>query len=374
MTEPATFVHLRVHSEYSLVDSTVRVKALMQVVAKAAMPAVALTDENNLFAMVKFYRAAEARGIKPIVGADLWLRPDDEHDPTRFTLLCQNKAGYSNLTRLLTRAYLENDNNGKTVIQRAWLESASEGLIVLSGGRLGDVGSALLGRHDELAQERLSWWKKHFPQRFYIELQKCGRPNEAEYNAGVVRLAAASNTPLVATNDVCFIKKEDFESHDARVCIHQGYTLADSSRPREHTEMQYLRTPAEMAELFEEVPEALANSVEIARRCNLEIEFGNSVLPAFPVPEGTTVDDYLKDEAQAGLNARLSKTHDTDFTRADYDSRLQTELEVISGMGFPGYFLIVADFINWARENGIPVGPGRGSGAGSLLAWALGIT
>ncbi|MDH3645346.1 MAG: DNA polymerase III subunit alpha [Gammaproteobacteria bacterium] len=374
MSSAPTFVHLRLHSEYSLVDSTVRVKPLMDAVAQAEMPAVGLTDETNLFAMVKFYRAAEARGIKPIIGVDLWLKQAGEREPARFTLLCQDRNGFANLSRLLTRAYLEGDGKNTATIRRSWLAADTDGLIALSGGRVGDVGVALLGRHDQLAQERLSWWQQHFPQRYYLELQRTGRPNEAEYNVFAVELAARNNVPVVATNDVCFIRSEEFESHEARVCIHQGYTLADSSRPHAHTEQQYLRTPEEMAELFAELPEALANSVEIARRCNLEIEFGNSVLPDFPVPDGATVDAYLQEQAQIGLSKRLEKGHDSRFVRGDYETRLTRELDVISGMGFPGYFLIVADFISWARKNEIPVGPGRGSGSGSLVAWALGIT
>ncbi|MBT8136413.1 MAG: DNA polymerase III subunit alpha [Gammaproteobacteria bacterium] len=374
MSSGPAFVHLRVHTEYSLVDSVVRVKPLMNAVAQADMPAVALTDESNLFAMVKFYRAAEARGIKPIIGADLWLDLADERDPLRFTLLCQDRNGYANLLRLITRSYVEGDHKGHARVSREWLCESAAGLIALSGGRAGDVGRALLNGNEVQAAERLGWWRELFPDRYYLELQRTGRPDEATYNNAAVKLAAANAVPVVATNDVCFINRADYESHEARVCIHDGYTLADPQRPRRHTEQQYLRTPAEMAELFAEVPEALENTVEIARRCNLEIEFGRSVLPDFPVPDSDTVDSYLARKAGEGLDERLRQVREHHHERSDYEARLRSELEVISGMGFPGYFLVVADFIHWARNNKIPVGPGRGSGAGSVVAWALQIT
>ncbi len=374
MSQAPSFVHLRVHTEYSLVDSVVRVKPLMKAVAEAGMPAIAMTDETNLFAMVKFYRAAEKAGIKPIIGADLWLDLDDERELCRFTLLCQDRTGYANLTRLLTRVYAEHGDRPVPAVTREWLEESSAGLIVLSGGRLGDVGRALLSRNEALARDRLGWWWDVFSHSYYLELQRTGRQGEADYNAATVQLAAAAGVPVVATNEVCFIRPDDFESHEARVCIRNGYTLADNSRPREHTQQQFLRSPGEMAELFAEVPEALANTVEIARRCNLEIELGTSVLPEFPVPDGYDVDGYLREVSQQGLKERLEQHTCERYQRSDYVARLERELGVISGMGFPGYFLIVADFIRWARKNDIPVGPGRGSGAGSLVAWALGIT
>ncbi|NND60689.1 MAG: DNA polymerase III subunit alpha [Gammaproteobacteria bacterium] len=370
----AEFVHLRLHSEFSLVDSVVRIKPLVKAARAQQMPAIALTDDTNLFGMIKFYKAAEKQGIKPIVGADVRVRIEGFRDPVGIALLCQDLAGYRNLSRLLTRAWQSRERQQGALLEADWLAAAAEGLIVLSGGRQGDVGKALLARHDDVASERLDWWRQHFPDRYYIELQRTGRPQEADYNAPAVRLAAREAVPVVATNDVRFLEPGDFEAHEARVCIHSGYTLADNARPRHYTDQQYLRSPAEMVELFAEVPEAITNSVEIARRCSLEIELGKSVLPDFPVPAGDSVDDFLRAESERGLKQRLEIVADTGIPRDEYDQRLATELDVIIGMGFPGYFLIVADFIRWARENDVPVGPGRGSGAGSLVAWALGIT
>ena len=374
------FVHLHLHTEYSLVDGIVRIKPLVQAVADAGMAAVAVTDQSNLFAMVKFYRAAMAAGIKPIIGVDLWLRnPDNLSQPWRLLLLCQNRRGYRNLTELVSRTYLEGQHQSVPMLERDWLDGHSEGLIALSGGRHGDVGEALLGGDPALAQERLSFWQRHFPDRFYLEVQRTGREGEEDYLHAVVDLAARQGVPVVATNDVHFIKSDEFEAHEARVCIHDGRTLADPRRTRRHSEQQYLRTPEEMAELFADLPEALENTVEIARRCNLELELGKNYLPEFPIPGGMSMDEYFREQAREGLEQRLSVLFDReapDFAerRKPYDERLETELDVIISMGFPGYFLIVADFIKWAKANGVPVGPGRGSGAGSLVAYALTIT
>jgi len=369
------FVHLRVHTEYSLLDSVVRITPLMGACVAADMPAVALTDEGNLFAMVKFFKAAQKHGIKPVVGADLWLGGSDAAEkPVRLTLLCQDMRGYRSLSRLVSRGYQENQVRGLPRIDPDWLVPEQVvGLIALSGGRDGDVGRALLaGRHEE-ARARLARWLALFDDRYYLELCRTGRPDEEAYIAEAVALASAAAVPVVATNDVRFLLAEEFEAHEARVCINSGRTLADPGRPRDYTEQQYLKSPGEMAELFIDLPEALANSVVIAQRCNLALELGNTVLPDFPIPAGMTIDEFLTAESQRGLAARLVR-HTPVLPRADYDARLQRELGVICGMGFPGYFLIVADFIRWARENGIPVGPGRGSGAGSVVAWCLGIT
>ncbi len=344
------------------------------------MPAVAVTDQSNLFAMVKFYRAAIAAGVKPIIGVDLWVQnPDDVNQPTRLILLCQNHEGYLNLTRLISRSYIEGQHNGTPMIQQAWLQGENGGLIALSGGRNGDVGQALLAGNDEAAKRLLEAWKQLFPDRFYLELQRTGRENEEDYLHAAVALAVVAAVPVVATNDVCFLKPENFEAHEVRVCIHGGRTLDDPRRPRLHSEQQYLRSPAEMCELFADIPEALENSVEIARRCNLELTLGENVLPEFPVPEGMTTDSFFRMQAEEGLNKRLDFLFDTSAEnfaeiRKPYDERLAHELKVIIDMGFPGYFLIVADFIKWGKANGVPVGPGRGSGAGSLVAYVLEIT
>ncbi|MBL1261519.1 MAG: DNA polymerase III subunit alpha [Thiotrichaceae bacterium] len=375
-----SFVHLHVHTDYSLVDGCVRIKPLVKAVAAAGMPAVAVTDQSNLFAMVKFYRAAISAGVKPIIGVDLWIQnPDDVNQPTKLVLLCQNHAGYLNLTRLISRSYIEGQHNGIPMIQQAWLAGENEGLIALSGGRNGDVGQALLAGNEEAAKQLLSAWRQLFDDRFYLELQRTGRENEEDYLHAAVALAVDADVAVVATNDVCFLKADNFEAHEVRVCIHGGRTLDDPRRPKLYSEQQYLRTPEEMCELFSDIPEALENSVEIARRCNLELTLGKNVLPEFPVPAGMTTDSFFRAEAEEGLNKRLDFLFDTsaeDFaeTRKPYDERLNHELKVIIDMGFPGYFLIVADFIRWAKENGIPVGPGRGSGAGSLVAYVLAIT
>ncbi len=378
------FVHLHLHTEYSLVDSTVRIPGLMQKCASLGMPAIALTDQNNLFGLVKFYRKAMAAGIKPIIGVDLCIRNDQEPGrPHTLVLLCQDNEGYRNLSMLITRSYLEGQERGVPMARRDWLNGDScKGLIALSGGLGGDIGQALYSGHAEQAEERLVFWRSVFPERFYLELIRTGRPGEEDCVQASLRLAAKHGTPVVASNDVRFLEAEDFEAHEARVCIHQGRGLADADRPRSYGASQHLRSPAEMAEVFADIPSALENTVEIARRCNFDLRLGGSVLPAFPVPGGQDEGEFLAGQARVGLDAALERIVEIeaipadrrDAFRAPYDKRLQTELDVICSMGFPGYFLIVADFIRWARENRIPVGPGRGSGAGSLVAWALGIT
>jgi len=374
MTEPG-FVHLRVHSEYSLVDSVVRVKPLVERAAALGMPALTLTDEGNVSAMVKFYRAAVAGGIKPLLGADVWVRDaDDDSAPARLTLLCTNARGFRQLCRLLTDAHARAPVAGHSVVDRAWLgTTAVDGLIALSGGQLGDIGRVLMSARPERAGEALERWRSSFPDRFYIELQRLGRPGEDAYIESAVKLAAATRTPVVATNEVCFLEPAEFEAHETRVCIAQGRTLADPSRPASHTREQYLKPAAAMAELFADLPEALANSVEIAKRCNFELALGELLLPGFELPAGRTADAHLREQAERGLASRLAGS-DGGEAPETYRERLELELRVICQMGFEGYFLIVADFIAWAREQGIPVGPGRGSGAGSLVAYALGIT
>ena len=375
----AKFVHLRVHSEFSLVDSVVRIKKL---VAKAAesMPALALTDQSNMFAMVKFYKTALAAGVKPVVGTDAWIENPDNAEPlSKVVLLAQNMAGYRNITRLVSRSYQEGQTNERAVIQRDWLFESSEGVIVLSGGREGEPGKAVIAGKPELAETLAGQWQDIFGDRYYLELQRTDRTHEALVNNASLELAAKLDLPVVATNDVCLLEADDFASHEARVCIHNGRVLADPNRPKPYTDKQYLRSAEEMCDLFSDIPEALENSVEIARRCNLQIKLGHSVLPDFPVPEGMTEEAFFVQQSRDGLNWRLEQLFDTsreDFAeiRKVYDERLQVELDVIIKMQFPGYFLIVADFIEWAKNNDVPVGPGRGSGAGSLVAYALKIT
>ncbi|HET9388691.1 MAG TPA: DNA polymerase III subunit alpha [Steroidobacteraceae bacterium] len=369
------FVHLRLHTEYSLIDSVVRVPELIDAVAAAGMPAVALTDQSNLFAMVKFYRAALARGVKPLIGVDLLLREAGERQPgTRLTLLCQSQTGYHNVTSLVSRAYLDGQVRGMPCVDPRWLTRENvQGLLALSCATEGDVGRALVNARERDAEQALDRWLALFGDRFYIELQRLGRPDEESYIAAAVSLASRRSIPLVATNDVRFLRRDDFESHEARVCIHDGALLADSGRQRRYTAQQYLRTPQEMASLFSDVPEALANTVGIAQRCSLVLKLGEARLPQYPVPAGLTTEQFVREEAARGLSERLAALPAAAAIPV-YHERLRLELDVICQMGFAGYFLIVADFIRWARENHIPVGPGRGSGAGSLVAYSLGIT
>ncbi|MDP9087872.1 MAG: DNA polymerase III subunit alpha [Pseudomonadota bacterium] len=363
------FVHLRLHTEYSLIDGIVRVPDLMAAVVAAGMPAVALTDQSNLFAMVKFYKEAQAAGIKPLIGVDAWIRePGERAAASRIVFLCQNLVGYRHLTQLVTRSYLEGQRRGAPMLERAWLNrEVLQGLIVLSGGFEGDIGRSLARGRDDEAQRCLERWQEFCGDRFYLEIQRSGRAGEQVCSDAALQLAHARGVAAVATNDVRFLTRAEFEAHEARVCIHDGAQLADASRVRRYSEEQYLKSPAEMAELFKDAPGLLANTVEIAKRCSLQIRLGASMLPAYPVPAGSNTEQFLRDESKRGLQARLAAS-------PAYEARLDLELGVICAMGFAGYFLIVADFIRWARENGVPVGPGRGSGAGSLVAYVLGIT
>ncbi len=371
------FVHLHVHTEYSLVDSVVRVPDLVAAAAAAGMPAVAITDQCNLFGLVKFYRAALAAGVQPIVGAEVWYAgsadkgPADRQEPARLVLLCRNLAGYRNLSRLLTRAWLEGQQGGQPLLHPGWLnEESAEGLIALSGGRDGVLGRSLLTGATERAERTAAEFRAWFRGDFYVELQRTGRTQEDDYLHAAVQFACAAALPVVATNDVRFLTPDEFDAHEARVCIQTGRVLADPGRPRLYSEQQYLRSPAEMLALFADLPEALENTVEIARRCHLALSLGETHLPDYEVPEGDTPDSYLRTQSAEGLSARFPGA----TPAAGYAQRLVAELDVICRMGFAGYFLIVADFIRWAREHEIPVGPGRGSGAGSLVAWVLGIT
>ncbi|MDE3736219.1 DNA polymerase-3 subunit alpha [Metapseudomonas resinovorans] len=377
----ASFVHLRLHSEYSLVDGLVRVKPLVKAVAGAGMPAVAITDQSNMCSLVKFYKTAMGGGIKPICGADIWLASPFEDGPlSRMTLLAMNAKGYRNLTELISRGWTEGQSNGLVIIQREWVKEAAEGLIALSGAKEGEIGMALLNGDQAGAEAFLAEWQVAFPDRFYLELQRTSRVLDEEHVHAAVALAGRCGAPLVATNDVRFLKPGDFEAHETRVCIGEGRVLDDPRRPRNYSDQQYLKSPEEMAELFADIPEALENTVEIAKRCNIEVQLGKHFLPDFPTPNGMSIDDYLRHASFEGLEERLAvllpkdTTPDYEEKRQLYIDRLEFELGTIIQMGFPGYFLIVADFIQWAKNNGVPVGPGRGSGAGSLVAYVLKIT
>ncbi|MBP6626883.1 MAG: DNA polymerase III subunit alpha, partial [Arenimonas sp.] len=367
------FVHLHLHSEFSLTDSTVRIPELVARCAALGLPAVAITDTSNLFALVKFYKSAEPAGLKPVAGADLWLSADGA-PPSRLTLLCQDRDGYLSLSRLISRAFLEGHAGDYVAVEPDWLYRDCRGLVAIAG-RDSLLGQALAAGRQDQAERVLRDWRAAFPDRLYLELTRTGRDGETAFNQAATALAAQHDLPLLASNDVRFLAREDFEAHEARVCIATGRVLDDPKRPRDYSREQYLKSPEEMAELFADLPEALENTVELAKRCNLELSLGKYFLPDFPVPEGHTLDSWIREESHRGLDGRLARFerapgHD----EAAYRARLDTELGVILSMGFPGYFLIVADFINWSKRNDIPVGPGRGSGAGSLVAWALGIT
>jgi DNA polymerase-3 subunit alpha len=351
-----------VHSEFSLVDGLCRIPDLLEKTAQLKMPALALTDHNNLFAMVKFYQECVDAGIKPIFAAQVQI------EDAQLVLLCQNDEGFSNLKQLISYSYLNRTPHGDAVISKDYLKEKSAGLIALSAAQEGDVGRALLADQSAQAQQCIQFWQSIFPNRFYIELQRIGKPQEEFYIQQALKLAQKFCVPIVATNNVCFIQPNEFDAHEARVCIHAGQMLNDPKRVSEYTAQQYLRSPAEMQALFADLPEALENSVEIAKRCNVSLKLYDVHLPHFPVPSEMTIESYLQQQAMNGLKKRFGQIKDA------YQERLDTELKVINNMGFAGYFLIVADFIQWAKEQGIPVGPGRGSGAGSLVAYVLGIT
>ncbi|HRF13609.1 MAG TPA: DNA polymerase III subunit alpha, partial [Candidatus Accumulibacter phosphatis] len=376
----APFIHLRLHSEYSITDGIVRLADAVARAARYGMPALALTDLANLFGLVKFYTSARSQGIKPLLGSDVWIANDSDPDrPYRLLLLCRSRQGYLQLCELLSRAYLAPRVRGRAEITRRMLQEIGvDGLIALSGAAAGDVGEALLQGNHEQAAKRARRWEQLFPAAFYLEVQRYGQAQQESLVAVTADLAADLELPLVATHPIQFLEREDFKAHEARVCIAEGYMLGDPRRPSLYTEEQYFKSPDEMVELFADLPEALENSVEIAKRCNLQITLGKSYLPAFPTPDGVTLDDYLRQEAVTGLELRLQQLFPDPVERLAerpaYDARLQLETDTIVQMGFPGYFLIVADFINWAKHNGCPVGPGRGSGAGSVVAYALGIT
>ncbi len=349
------FVHLRMHSEYSVSDGIVRIEEAVARAEADGMPALALTDAANLFGMVRFYRAAREAGVKPLIGADCWVQNDaDREKPYRLLLLCASHAGYLRLCELLSRAWLRNQYRGRAELAIDWLDR-TDGLIALQ---------ALHADHGEAAERLAHAWADRFPGRFYIELQRYGQPHAEALVARSVGLASRLGLPVVATHPVQFLDAEDFRAHEARVCIASGHILGDPRRPRRFTAEQYFKRQDEMAALFADIPQALENSMEVARRCNFAITLGKSRLPDFPTPAGVSVEEHLRSEAHAGLKRR----------GLDNVERLEFELKTIIQMGFAGYFLIVADFINWAKSNGVPVGPGRGSGAGSLVAYALGIT
>ena len=374
------YVHLRLHSEFSVTDGIVRIGDAIKRAAGDGMPAMALTDLGNLFGLVKLYTGARGKGVKPIAGADVWIaNPAVPEDACRLLLLVRNREGYRQLCELLTKAYVAEGRRDRAEIRREWFgEIGCDGLIALSGAHMGDVGEALLNGNFDLAGERAQAWAALFPGAFYLEVQRYGQPQQEAIVQQTADLAGELGIPLVATHPIQFMNRDDFQAHEARVCIAEGYVLGDTRRPRNYTEEQYFQTQDEMCARFADLPEALENTLEIAKRCNIELTLGKNFLPLFPTPDGMSLDDYLVQQAKEGLEKRLAELYPDpalrEQKRPEYEARLDFECNTILQMGFPGYFLIVADFINWGKENGVPVGPGRGSGAGSLVAYSLRIT
>ena len=371
------FFHLRLHSEFSINDGLVTITSLIEKLKYFGMPAVAITDFANLFALIKFYSAAIKSGIKPICGCDVLVENCDGVR-SKIVLLASNNIGYLNLTSLISGIYTEASDARETVISQSKLNKHTEGLIALSGAQYSDVGVALMEGNLEQAEKYLQVWKTMFPNAFYLEVQRLDKVGEEQYIAGLIELAIESRTPVVATNDVRFISQDDFEAHEVRVCINEGRTLDDPRRTRNFTAQQYLKSSSEMSQLFCDLPAAIANTVEIIKRCNLELKLGTPHLPRYPVPEGETLENYLSELSQNGLKKRFQHLYGdeskTEEILIPYRKRLNQEIEIINRMGFAGYFLIVMEFIQWAKSAEIPVGPGRGSGAGSLVAYALEIT
>jgi len=377
MTQP-NFVHLRVHSDFSLVDGLGKTKPIVAKAAEMNMPALAITDQMNLCGLVRFYGAAHGAGIKPLVGADFWLQsPEFDGEVCRITVLAKNNVGYKNLTVLISEAYLRGHVKDRAMVDRDWLVENKEGLILLSGAKDGDLGKALLKNQVESIESITDFYQTHFEDHYYIELVRTSRAQEEEYLHKAVNHANQTGLPVVATNEVVFIEPSKFDAHEVRVAIHDGFTIDDKRRPKRFSQQQYFKTPEEMAELFSDIPEALENTVEIAKRCNVTIQLGTYFLPDYPTGD-LNIEDFLIRVSKDGLEERLGLLFPDEQIRAEkrgpYDDRLKVELDVINNMGFPGYFLIVMEFIQWSKDNNIPVGPGRGSGAGSLVAYALQIT
>ncbi len=378
------FVHLRIHTEFSVVDGTLRIDDAAKAAAKDGQVALGLTDLVNMFGGVKFYNACRKKGVKPILGAEVWLEPDAaDKPPSRVLLLVQNFQGYLNLSELLSRAWIQNVQRNQALLKLEWMQELSEGLICLGGMQFGPVGQALVAGDEARALDWAQRLSAIYPNRFYIELQRAGLPGQEALVRQLVPLAAKARLPVVATHPIQFLEEEDFEAHEARVCIADGETLANPKRVKRFLPSQHFKTQAEMEKLFADIPSAIANTVEIARRCSLTLVLGKPQLPNFPTPiqaDGTPMpmEQYFRQLSYEGLEDRLKLLYPDEAkreaVRQRYVDRLEFELETIIKMGFPGYFLIVGDFIRWAKNNGCPVGPGRGSGAGSLVAYVLLIT
>ena len=373
-----TFVHLHLHTEYSLVNGMIRLPALIDQTLQNQMPAVAITDIGNLYGTVKFFNKCVAQGIKPIIGAEVYIEnPDKISQPYALVLLVQNDEGYRNISQLISRAFRKGQHQSVPIIKKAWLDNNTEGLIALSGAQRGELGAAISANRPKLQETVLKEYCRLFPDRFYIEIQRVGRAYEEQYINNAAKLAAEYSVPLVATNDAHFMQENEYDAHEVRVCISEGRVLNDTRRVKHHTPQQYYKNSQQMIELFADIPSAIENTVLVAQRCNFKLHMGEYFLPDFPVPKEESIGSFLAQQSELGLQAILLRQFPDGIdekTRSEYHERMNFELKIINEMGFPGYFLIVADFIRWAKENDVPVGPGRGSGAGSIVAYALGIT
>ena len=367
------FIHLHLHSEYSISDSLIRIKDLIKESSDNNHPAVAITDLNNIFSLVKFYKEAIKNGVKPIVGIEIDLiNQDSKNGFSRVILLCKNMKGFHNLSNLITDAYVNLGEDNKFYVSKSELADKSDGLIALSGGINGDLGNAIKLEKEDLIEDVVKYWKKNFPNSFYIEITRTGKDFEEEYLSRALEIAEKYQLPLVATNDVRFIDKESFQAHEVRVCINNGTYLKDEKRKSDFTENQYLKSCEEMEELFSDLPSAIENSFEIAKRCNIQLTLGETAMPVFPLDDGQDENEYFQSIVSQSLNKKLLDKKI--INKEPYLKRIKIELDVIIKMGYSGYFLIVSDFVMWAKNNNIPVGPGRGSGAGSLVAYIMNIT
>lgn len=364
------FVHLQCQTEYSIKNSLVRVDSLINKAKSLGYSSIALTDDSNVFAALKFYKKSIDAGIKPIIGTNITIKDSDKS--YQALLLCQNNEGYSNLSQLITLSYIEGQDIEGVSVTKEQVIKFHSGLIMISNAVSGDVAKLLVSNQKEDARNEALFWQTVFKDRYYLAVQRTNRKDDELHLHLCVELGIELGIAIVATNDVQFVNQNDFEAHEARICISQGGLLEDSRREKYFSNQQYLKSSEQMSELFSDVPELLSNSVEISKRCNVHFElYKKHYLPDFPIPKGTTINQFFKDQSLAGIDKRLK---DKKINKKVYDDRLSFELSVIIQMDFVGYFLIVADFISWAKDNGIPVGPGRGSGAGSLVAYALGIT
>ena len=367
------FVHLGIHSEFSITESIVRIPDLIKAAVKDNMPALALTDLSNLHAAVKFYTSCLSKGIKPILGSVVRLNEPDQ----RVTLLAMTNEGWKGLTEIVSRGHIEGQQLSIPCVQKEWILEQHHDIIVLLGQN-SDVGKMLCSSNPQKAEPLLEAWQEKFGNRVYLALTRTDRPGEEDYIGEAVKLAAKYHIGVVAHNDIHFIERDDFDAHEARVCIADGYVLADNRRPRIYSPEQYFKTTADMVELFSDIPSALENTYYIAQRCNVSLQLGTYFLPDYPIPDGFTIDTYFEHLSKVGLEERLNHLYPVEMRDEDwpeirkpYDERIEYEVGIILKMGFPGYFLIVMDFIQWAKSNGVPVGPGRGSGAGSLVAYSL---